>query len=440
MNKPTVTLCMIVKDETHIIEQCLRSMVKHIDRYDITDTGATDGTQDLIKKVMDESGIPGEIHQSDWKGFGDHAGQMGSRTESLINAKKNGADYAWVIDADDYVDGNFSYPEPMDADAYSLQIGRDDFVWWRNQIFNLKHNWKYVGILHEYATCEVPPDKIINTKLNGDYRIFARTEGNRNIGITPKEKYTRDAETILSALKDEPGNERYHFYLAQSYFDSQQWEKAAEAYQTRVDMGGWPEEVYYSMLRVALIKGIMEKPFNEIQDAFLNTYNFRPTRAEPLWFLARMNRMNDRPVNCFMFARHALEIEYPQQDILFIQNDVYKWGLLDEIGATAYYAGRPDMGLKACAFLMENKEKLNIPREHWERIQSNLTSYNELMGHIEEQKTQATEKTKLAENAKNELVKQRKKLEKTNKANTPKMSTKTPSVKDKYKKREKTKA
>ena len=54
MDRPTVTLCMIVKDETHIIEQCLRSMAKYVDRYDITDTGSTDGTQDLIKKVMDE--------------------------------------------------------------------------------------------------------------------------------------------------------------------------------------------------------------------------------------------------------------------------------------------------------------------------------------------------------------------------------------------------
>ena len=81
MPRPKVTLCMIVKDETHIIEQCLRSMAKYVDRYDITDTGSTDGTQDLIKKTMDELGIPGTVHQSDWKGFGT------SRTESLKNAE-----------------------------------------------------------------------------------------------------------------------------------------------------------------------------------------------------------------------------------------------------------------------------------------------------------------------------------------------------------------
>ena len=40
----TITLCMIVKDETHIIKECLESMLPYIDRYDITDTGSTDGT------------------------------------------------------------------------------------------------------------------------------------------------------------------------------------------------------------------------------------------------------------------------------------------------------------------------------------------------------------------------------------------------------------
>jgi glycosyltransferase involved in cell wall biosynthesis len=40
--QPKVTLCMIVKDEEHIIKECLESMFENIDRYDITDTGSTD--------------------------------------------------------------------------------------------------------------------------------------------------------------------------------------------------------------------------------------------------------------------------------------------------------------------------------------------------------------------------------------------------------------
>ena len=57
MSKPTVTLCMIVKDESHIILDCLKSVASSIDRYDITDTGSTDGTQQIIKDFFDEKGI-----------------------------------------------------------------------------------------------------------------------------------------------------------------------------------------------------------------------------------------------------------------------------------------------------------------------------------------------------------------------------------------------
>ncbi len=149
----TITLCMIVKNETHIVHECLESMVPYIDRYDITDTGSTDGTPEKIKEIMDKHNIPGEVYLSDWKGFGDHSGKMGSRTESLRNCDGK-ADYAWVIDADDKIEGDFKYPDHMDADAYSLRIGRQDFVWWRNQIFKTGVDWRYIGVLHEYAECK----------------------------------------------------------------------------------------------------------------------------------------------------------------------------------------------------------------------------------------------------------------------------------------------
>jgi len=385
MDKPQITLCMIVKDETHIIEQCLRSMAKYVDRYDITDTGSTDGTPELIKKTMDELGVPGEVYLSDWKGFGDHANKIGSRTEAFHNAEKSGADYAWVIDADDYIEGTFEYPENMDGDGYTLLIKRGDFSWWRNQIFKLDLGWKYVGILHEYAEATKKSPAIFS-KINGDYHVSARTEGNRNVGITPVEKYSRDADTLLKALEDEPENVRYQFYLGQSYFDSQQWEKAREAYRKRVEMGGWNEEVYYSQFRVALITGIMKEPYENILKEYMEAYNIRPVRAEPLVEISRLYRSIEKPAAAYPFAKMASETPYPSEDILFISEDVYKYAALDEISATAYYAGRPLEGYNATKMLLEGKM---LPEQHVERVRQNMQQYESVMSQMQAQQMQA---------------------------------------------------
>ena len=382
--KPTITLCMIVKDESHIIEECLRSMAKYVDRYDITDTGSTDGTPELIEKVMDELGVPGKVYLSDWKGFGDHGNRIGSRTEAFHNAEAGGADYAWVIDADDYIEGEFEYPENMDADGYTLFINRGDFSWWRNQIFKLSLGWRYVGILHEYADA-TKKDNPGFVKIAGDYRVQARTEGARNVGIDAKEKYSRDAEVLEKALIDEPENARYQFYLAQSYFDSQQWEKSREAYRKRVEMGGWNEEVFYSQFRVGLISGIMKEPHEVIIKEFMDAYNIRPIRAEPLVEISRIYRMNDKPAAAFPFARLAAEIPYPEQDILFISEDIYRFGALDELGAVAYYAGRPEEGYLACKKLMEGDR---VAPEHIDRVRTNLQQYEQVMAQVQAQKMQ----------------------------------------------------
>ena len=414
----TVTLCMIVKNESHIIKDCLQSMLPYIDRYDITDTGSTDGTPELIKEFFDEHGIEGEVYLSDWKGFGDHGGKIGSRTESFQNAEGK-ADYAWVIDADDYVTGNFKFPEIMDADSYSLRIGREDFVWWRNQIFKLSSGWSYLGVLHEYAFCKSNPNAT-SERLMGDYNITARTMGARNVGIDHVEKYTNDANALVEALKDEPDNARYQFYLAQSYFDSQQFDKSIEAYEKRATMGGWEEEVYYSKFRIGILRAILNKPWEEIQQAFLDCWEYRPTRAEPLYQIARLYRqVHDRPRLAYMYARMALEIPYPQQDILFISEDVYKYQLLDEIGATAYYAGKPHVGLASCQRLIN--ENL-IPPEHRERCMANLKQYETLVESIHAYEAEA----KVQQEIKN---KEQKKQDKINKINTPKKGTKSNQIK-----------
>ena len=372
--KPKLTLCMIVKNESHIILECLNSIYNILDYWVICDTGSTDGTQDIIKKFFEEKGIPGELHEREWKGFGHN------RTEAFQLCEGK-ADYAFVIDADDYIEGNLKLPENMNADSYAVRMGRPEFSWWRNQIFKLDAKWSYVGILHEYAACE--KQNPIIEKIEGNYRVVARTLGARNKDIDPIEKYKRDAEVLEKAMIDEPNNSRYQFYLAQSYFDSQQYDKAEAAYIKRAEMGGWAEEVYYSIYRVAIAKALQNKPWPEVQQTFLDAYNYRPTRAEPLFHIAQVYRQKfNMPILAYMFAKAAMDIPFPKQDILFVPDIIYNFGILDEISSTAYYAGHPMVGYLATEKLLKEGK---IPVSELPRVQKNFEEYKKAVDKLVEQ-------------------------------------------------------
>ena len=374
--KPTITLCMIVKNESHVILECLNSVYKHLDYWVISDTGSTDNTKELITNFFKEKNIPGEFADEEWKGFGYN------RSHS-IRACKGKADYAWVIDADDYLEGSISLPPNTEADAYTLRIGKGpDFTWWRNQIFKIESDWEYVGVLHEYAKPKTLQQPKIY-KLAGNYKVNARTTGARNVGITGVEKYSKDAETLVAALKDEPDNARYWFYLAQSYFDSQQFAKSEDAYMKRVSYGGWPEEVYYSLYRVAICKALRDRPWTEIHEAFLAAYNYRPMRAEPLFHLAQVYRMKfNQPAIAYIYAKMAADIPYPKDDILFIPDQLYNYAILDELASVAFYAGRPDVGYQASKILLEQNR---APESEIPRIRDNFNKYKEIMANLQEQ-------------------------------------------------------
>ena len=358
---------MIVKNETHIIKECFDSIHKYIDYWVIVDTGSTDGTQELIKQYFAEKGIPGELHERPWVSFGHNR----SEALALCDGK---ADWAWMIDADDYVEGNFDFPIniPDEIDAFALRFGREDFGWWRTQIFRTGRAWKYVGVLHEYPMMANKEKPAIAKIEQPQYKIVARTLGARNTNTTPIEKYKKDAEVLEKALLEEPDNIRYQFYLAQSYFDSQQWEKAEEAYKKRISMGGWEEEQFYSAYRIGMCRGLSNKPWEQIQQAFLEAWELRPNRAEPLYQIARVYRLMGHPRLGYLYAKMAIEIPYPAEDILFVQEDVYKYGILDELGSTAFYAGKPHIGYAACKKLLT--ENL-LPEAHLERVKTNYNEY-----------------------------------------------------------------
>jgi hypothetical protein len=148
-------------------------------------------------------------------------------------------------------------------------------------------------------------------------------------------------------------------------------------------MGGWAEEVYYSIYRVAIAKALQNKPWPEVQQTFLDAYNYRPTRAEPLYHIAQVYRQKfNMPVLAYMFAKAAMDIPFPEQDILFVPDIVYNFGILDEISATAFYAGHPMVGYIATEKLLKSGK---IPPDELPRIQKNFEQYQKVIDQMVEQ-------------------------------------------------------
>jgi hypothetical protein len=82
------------------------------------------------------------------------------------------------------------------------------------------------------------------------------------------------------------------------------------------------------------------------------------------------------PILAFMFARAAMDIPFPKDDILFVPDIVYRFGILDEVVASAAYAGHPTIGYLACEKLLKEGR---VPENELPRIHKNFEEYTKLI-------------------------------------------------------------
>ena len=353
--RPEICLNMIVRNEAHIVHELLDVVAPYITSWVIVDTGSDDGTPDVIRSHMAKLGIPGELHERPWRNFGHN------RSEALTLAQGHG-DYIWVMDADDTVVGTPDFGG-LSADVYTMRSGQGaGFIYWRRQLFRDGLRWRYEGVVHEYAVCD---DPFVEERLDGEYYIDSRRLGDRNLD---PQKYARDRDLLLAEVERNPDDARSVFYLAQSYFDLGDFVNAREWYARRVDMGGWDEEVYYAMFRVAESMSQLGAPWPDVQDAYLRAWEFRPTRAEPLHAIAYRYRTDQRYRLGHLFAERAAEIPLPEEDTLFVGADVYAWRAVDEQSVCASWIGKHMEAFMLCRRLLAGRD---IPDDDRKRIAGN---------------------------------------------------------------------
>lgn len=324
--KSTVCLNMIVKNEAHVIRRCLESVLPLIDSWVISDTGSTDGTQDLIREIMKDK--PGELIERPWKNFGHN------RQEALKHASGK-ADYVLIIDADEWLvtDGRYNFGN-LTADCYFItkeQPGQ------KYQVCNIIKNdigWYWHGVLHEYLMNGNETDHgIIELE---DAHIMVMQEGARSLD---PQTYRKDAALLKEALKDDPTNTRYQFYLAQSWRDAGEPGFAIKNYQKRIAMGGWHEEIYFSMYQIALLKEQRGDPWDECLMQFLKTYEHTPIRAEPLYMIGMHYANEENWQLTWLYLNRAAALPIPEDCILFVNHEVYQYRAALEAAVAAYYLG-----------------------------------------------------------------------------------------------------
>lgn len=348
----TVCLNMIVKDEASVIERCLASVKPFVTHWVIVDTGSTDGTQDIVRRFMAD--LPGELHERPWRNFGHN------RNEALELAR-NKASYLLMMDADNSFHAPPLWRWPaLKAPGYYLRMVLDGTHYQQCLLISTALPWRWEGVLHEYLTAgEHPP---LGT-LEGAW-VQARREGARSRDPLT---FHKDAALLEDALRQEPGNTRYAFYLAQSWRDAGEPERARRAYLARAAMGGWAEEVWFSLYQAAALAERLQHPAAEVQAAYVAAYQYRPARVEPLVALARWHNRHKEWAMAQLYARAAMDLPRPD-DLLFLDEGAYRWGAIDEAAVAAYWLGNYFESLRLSMRLLN--EGL-LPEQERTRVQTN---------------------------------------------------------------------
>lgn len=344
--KQSVCLCMIVKNEAAVIERCLTSVRGLIDTWVISDTGSTDGTQELIRRALD--GIPGELYEEPWVNFGHN------RSLNLTHARGK-ADYLLLVDADHVVRQDAPLPR-LTADAYLL-CHEGALEYRIKRLVRGDIAWRYEGVTHEYLTAD---------RRDTQDLLDALVIEDHADGGSRHDKFERDARLLRAELDRDPDNTRTVFYLAQTMRDLGRTEEAVTLYERRATMGGWPEEVYYALLQAGVLRA-EAGDWPTAMDTLSRAWDARPQRLEACYELAsRLRRQGHYRTAC-AFARAGLGRKQPD-DLLFVQPWVYRWGLLFEYSVSAYWAGDPAASLQACDRLLALPD---LPDAHRRRTVTN---------------------------------------------------------------------
>ena len=363
----SIVLNMIVKNESRIIERLLESVSNIIDSYCICDTGSTDNTSEIITNFFKEKNIPGKIVYEPFKNF------EYNRNFALQSCIGMG-DYVLLLDADMQLQiNNFNKELLKNYDAFYI-FQENNFMIYKN-IRIVKNNglFIYKGVTHEYIS--IPNNSLLIQLIKENIFIIDIGDGGSKV-----DKFERDIKLLLSGIENEPNNDRYYFYLANSYNDCGKYNEAIEIYKKRIEMAGWKQEVWYSYYRI----GLAYKNLGQIEKAiyyWLLSYDYSSDRIEGLYQIICHYRIIGKHKLAKLYYDIALFIlnkKLSYSEFLFTEYNIYIYKIYIEHTIIAFYLGIKNINDEIIIILNNCKDNGEI-----KLLFSNMKFYKNVLNKIE---------------------------------------------------------
>jgi len=362
-----LTVVIMVKNEVDVIIPTLQPFIDAgVTSYLVYDTGSIDGTQQVIGEHFDSYGF--EHAYIIEEPFVDFAA---SRNRALELAEQIFVKSTFVVmlDAEWYthnvgelinfckIHKNYIHPN-CTGSCYLMRLFTvaDAINNYTPRLIRQGYNVRYAGVVHESIAdiaSGIVPDSV--------YFEYKPQQCGQD---KSKARCVRDYALLKKSHEDDPTNMRTLFYLGQTCQFMDDWEQAIFYYQKRLDMGELSIEKYLAAYRIGCAiehiiaasnkNGSIQKYTEE--DAvhyFLKAYTLLPYRAEPLFRIACYYIRHNQHAIAYLFAARAVQLPYPGQDTLFVENKIYDYLRYDILGQCAIYAGEFEIGKTAVLKALE---------------------------------------------------------------------------------------
>lgn len=346
---PLLVIAIMIKNEEHSIVDTLEPLVQGgIKAFLVFDTGSTDKTLELVdaffKKYPEVKGV---VKQEPFVDFST------SRNRALDLAKEAfpQSEFIFMPDAEWIL---HNIPELLefcrqesetktDTPSYLVRVLGGNLDYHSTRMIRANSPCRYIGRVHEVIV-PTTPVKIPNG-VYLEQRIYSK-------GLAQsRERWKRDRVLLEEDFIENPYDGRALFYLAQTCGCLGDLQAAYQYYRIRTTVKAWNEEDYMACFRLGEVIEELAKSDPSLEPEaihyYLEAYNTRPTRAEPLIKIAQHYLKQEKFPLAYFYAKNASEIEYPKDDILFVDKFFYDFVRYDILGQAAWYVNEKQVGYEA---------------------------------------------------------------------------------------------